>query len=60
MVLSLTGFGPENDCWRGPTAFVNDRPNLSSEGMLHKDYNRKRSVKEILVVILKGLGAKTN
>jgi hypothetical protein len=39
-----------------------DRPVLSSERMLHKDYNRKCSVekKKILVVGLKGLGAKKN
>jgi hypothetical protein len=44
-----------------PTAIVNDRPILSSERMLHKDYNRKYSFekKEIPVVGLKGLGAKT-
>jgi hypothetical protein len=28
--------------WRGPAAFVNDRPILSSQKMLYKDYNRKR------------------
>jgi hypothetical protein len=47
--------------WRGPAAIVNDRLHLSSERMLHKDYNRKCAVeKKILVVGLKGLGAKTN
>jgi hypothetical protein len=47
--------------WRGPAAFVNDRPILSSEMILYKDYNRKCSVqKEILVVGLKGFGANTN
>jgi hypothetical protein len=30
--------------WRGPAAIVNDRSILSSERMLHKDYNRKCSV----------------
>jgi hypothetical protein len=30
--------------WRGPAAVVNDRPIVSSERMLHKDYNRKCSV----------------
>jgi hypothetical protein len=40
-------------------AIVNDRSILSSERMLHKGYDRKCSVeKEILVVSLKGLGAK--
>jgi hypothetical protein len=34
---------------------------LSSERMLHKDYDRKYSIeKEILAVSLKELGAKTN
>jgi hypothetical protein len=44
-----------------PAAIVNDRLILSSERMLHEDYNRKCSVgKKITVVILKGLAAKTN
>jgi hypothetical protein len=42
--------------WRGPGTVVNDRPVLSSERMLHKDYNRKCWVG----VSLKGLGAKRN
>jgi hypothetical protein len=42
---------------RGPAAIVNDRPILSSERMIHKDYNLKCSVERI---DLKGLGAKTN
>jgi hypothetical protein len=29
--------------WRGPAAIVNYRPITSSEGMLHKDYDRKCS-----------------
>jgi hypothetical protein len=36
------------------------RPILSSETILHKDFNLKLSVEKILVVSLKGLGAKTN
>jgi hypothetical protein len=45
---------------RGLAAIVNDRPILSSEVMLHKDYNRKFSWRiELLVVSLKGLVAKT-
>jgi hypothetical protein len=37
------------------------KPIFSSERMLHEDYNRKDSVEQkSLVVILKGLGAKTN
>jgi hypothetical protein len=31
--------------WRGPAAIVNDRPILSSEKLLQKDYDRKVSVK---------------
>jgi hypothetical protein len=42
-------------------AIVNDRPNLSSERMLHKDYDRKCSVgKKNPVVGLRGLVAKTD
>jgi hypothetical protein len=38
---------------------VNDRPILSSERMLHKDYDRKYSVgKKMLVVSFKSLVAK--
>jgi hypothetical protein len=41
--------------------FIRDKPILSSEKMLHKDYDSKGSVtKKSLVVILKGLGAKRN
>jgi hypothetical protein len=29
--------------WRGPAAIVNDRPIISSERMLHKDYDCKCS-----------------
>jgi hypothetical protein len=45
-----------------PSTFIRDKPILSSERMLHKDYNRKGSVakKKSLVVILKGLGARTD
>jgi hypothetical protein len=35
---------------RGPAAIVNDRPILSSERMLRKDYNRTYSVEKKLVV----------
>jgi hypothetical protein len=38
---------------------VNDRPILSSERMLHKDYDSKCSVaKKIMIVGSKGLGVK--
>jgi hypothetical protein len=30
--------------WRGPAAIVNDRPILSSEWMLYKDYDRRCSI----------------
>jgi hypothetical protein len=44
-----------------PSIFITDNPIFSSERMLHKDYYRKSSVeKKSLVVILKGLDAKTN
>jgi hypothetical protein len=47
--------------WPRLAAIVNDRPILSSDRMLHKDYDRKSSIeKQILAVSLKGLGAKTN
>jgi hypothetical protein len=43
------------------SVFIRDKRIHSSERMLHKYYNRKGSVeKKSLVVILKGLGAKTN
>jgi hypothetical protein len=38
---------------------VNDRPILSSERILHKDYDRKCSIaKQIMIVGFKGLGVK--
>jgi hypothetical protein len=43
-----------------PDIFVRDKLILSSERMLQKDYDRKGPVKKSLVVILKGLDAKTN
>jgi hypothetical protein len=40
---------------------MRDKPILSSERMLRKDYDRRGSVaNKNLFVILKGLGAKTN
>jgi hypothetical protein len=39
---------------------VIDRPILSSEEMLHKDYNRKCSVKDTVVMSLKRLVTKTS
>jgi hypothetical protein len=47
--------------WRGPAAIVNDRFILSSERMLHKDYNRKGLVeKTITGRESQRVGAKTN
>jgi hypothetical protein len=47
--------------YQGPAAIVNDRSIFSSERMLQKDHDRKGSLeKKSLVVILKGLVAKTN
>jgi hypothetical protein len=44
--------------WRGPAAFVNDRPIVASERILYKGYDRRCSIeKKILAVSLKGLGA---
>jgi hypothetical protein len=41
-------------------SFIRDKHNLSSERMLHKDYDRKGSAeKNPLVLSLKGLGVKT-
>jgi hypothetical protein len=42
--------------------FIKDKSILSSEKMLHKDYDYKGSVgkRKSLVVSLTGLGAKTN
>jgi hypothetical protein len=41
--------------------FIRDEPILSSERMLYKDYYRKGPVeKTVLVMIVKGLDAKTN
>jgi hypothetical protein len=47
--------------WRGPAAIVNDKLILSSERMLHKDYDRRCSIEKIILAVsLKGLGAETN
>jgi hypothetical protein len=47
--------------WRAPAAIAKDEPILSSERMLHKDYERSVQLgKKNLAVSLKGLGAKTN
>jgi hypothetical protein len=47
--------------WGGPAEIVNDRPILSPERMLYKDYDCRCSIeKKILAMGLKGLGAKKN
>jgi hypothetical protein len=43
----------------GPEAAVNDTP-IISERLLQNDYDHKCSVEKMLVVSLKGLGAKAN
>jgi hypothetical protein len=45
-----------------PSIFIRDKPIFSLEKMLHTDYGCKNAVekKKSLVVILEGLGAKTN
>jgi hypothetical protein len=43
--MNPAGLGPEND-WQESSAIVNDRFVLSSERMLHKDYDRKCSVEK--------------
>jgi hypothetical protein len=45
-----------------PSIFIRDKPIFSSGRMLHvhKDYCRRGSAKKSLVVILKGLDARTN
>jgi hypothetical protein len=45
--------------WRGPAATVNDRSILSSERIVHKDYDGRCSIEtKFLAVSLKGLGGK--
>jgi hypothetical protein len=48
--------------WQRPSIFIRDKPILSSERMLHKDYDCKGSVakEKTLIMSLKRLGAKTN
>jgi hypothetical protein len=44
---------------QGPADIVNDRPILSSDRVLYKDYDRRCSIeRKIRAVNLKGLGAK--
>jgi hypothetical protein len=45
--------------WR-KAKHIHETPILSSVRMLHKDYDRKGSVKKSLGVSLKGLDIKTN
>jgi hypothetical protein len=46
--------------WREPAVILNKKPILSSERILHKKYGSRCSIKKILAVSLKGLGAETN
>jgi hypothetical protein len=46
--------------WQKPAAIVNDKLILSSERMLHQNYDRRCSIEKNLAVSLKGLGGKTN
>jgi hypothetical protein len=55
VVMSSAGLGPENDCWRGPAAIVNDRPFLSSERLLHKDMTTSVHLGKKLLCRLNGL-----
>jgi hypothetical protein len=47
---------------KGPSIFIGDKPILSSERKLHKEYDARVQLqkKTTLDVILKGLGDKTN
>jgi hypothetical protein len=58
--FAITCYMCEIYTWRKPRIFIRDKPIFSSEGMLHKDYYSKSSVKKSLVVGLKGPGAKKN
>jgi hypothetical protein len=60
--MSPAGLGTEYDCaGERPAAIVGDRPILSSERMLHKDYESECSVGEKnLIMSLKGFVAKKN
>jgi hypothetical protein len=55
------GLGTENDCaGEDPPAIVNDRPILSSGCYIRTMKASIRLKKQLLIVILKGLVAKTN
>jgi hypothetical protein len=59
--MSPAGLGPENDCAGEAATIVNNRPIISSEKLLRKDYDRKGTIKrKSLVDSLNGLGAKMN
>jgi hypothetical protein len=53
---------PAGLCWQGQAAIVNDRPILSSERVLRKDYNPQVFIWiiKLLVMSLEELVAKTN
>jgi hypothetical protein len=59
--FSITCYGGICILHKTPTISIRDKPILSSERMLLKEYDCKRSVeKKFLVVVLKDLDAKTN
>jgi hypothetical protein len=61
MVMSVAELGPESYCAGEDQQQLYDRPIPSSERMLHKDYDRRGSVEnKIMVVVLKELAGKTN
>jgi hypothetical protein len=46
VVMSSAGLGPENECAGKSVAILNDKPILSSERMLHKNYDRRCSIEK--------------
>jgi hypothetical protein len=39
----------DTNTWQRPSIFIRDKPNFSSQRLLHKDYGRKGSVEKSLV-----------
>jgi hypothetical protein len=46
MVASPTGLGPKNECAGEGQQKLNDRPILSSERKLYKDYDHRSSIEK--------------
>jgi hypothetical protein len=60
LAVSVECYMCDRYTWQRRSLFIRDKPILSSENMLHKDYGRKGSAeKNSLVMSLKGPGAKT-